>query len=160
MAGSHDEKFTANYFKARSGIRKQASRLVHLSFIFFHVRQSVQRVASTKEAHFTVLVGFTAANGNPVLCPIVFASIALEEEWVLGLDPFAAWGEEEEYMKGNSGKGKQYPQGPVCVVDEKSSPTYCCVSEIGSITAELLVGMLNHIDNSGLFPRENDPCHF
>ena len=96
---------------------------------------------------------------NPVLCAIIFASEALEEEWVLGLDPFAAWGEEEEYMKGNSGKGKQYPQGPVCVVDGKSLPTYCCVRESGFITAELLVGMLNHIDNSGLFPCENGPHH-
>ena len=45
------------------------------------------------------------------------------------------------------------------MVDEKSSPTYCCVSEIGSITAELLVGMLNHIELSGIFPCENDTPH-
>jgi hypothetical protein len=57
-------------------------------------------------------------------------------------------------------RGKQYSQGPVCVVDGKSLPTYCCVSESGSITAELLVGMLNHIDNSGLFPCENGPPPF
>jgi hypothetical protein len=107
-------------------------------------------VASTKDAHFTVL-GFTAANGNPVLCPIIFASKALEEEWVLGLDPFAACEGEEGDIQGYRGKGKRYPQGPVCVVDGKSFPTHCCDSESGSIAApELLVGMLNHMDNSGL----------
>jgi hypothetical protein len=31
-----------------------------------------QILASTKDAHFTVL-GFTAANGNPVLCAKTFA---------------------------------------------------------------------------------------
>ena len=36
-------------------------------------------------------------------------------------------------------------------------PTYCCVSENGSITAELLDGMLKHMDDSGIFPQNNGP---
>ena len=115
--------------------------------------------ASTKDAHFTVL-GFTAANGQPIMCAIIFAAKALEDEWVLGLDPFAAWEGEDENIHGNSGKGKRYPQGPVCDVEGKQLPTYCCVSENGSITAELLVGMLKHMDDSGIFPRNNGPPPF
>jgi hypothetical protein len=34
------------------------------------------------------------------------------------------------------------------------------VSENGSITAELLVGMLKHMDDSGIFPRNNGPPPF
>ena len=37
-----------------------------------------QILASTKEADFTVL-GFTAVNGSPDLCAIIFASKALEK---------------------------------------------------------------------------------
>ena len=72
----------------------------------------------------------------------------------------SAWEGEEGDIEGYRGKEKRYPQGPVCVVDGKSLPTtYCCVSESGSITAELLVGMLNHIELSGIFPCENDTPH-
>ena len=70
---------------------------------------------------------------------------ALEEEWILGMDPFAAWEGEEENIHGNSGKGKKYPQGPVCDVEGKQLHTYCCVSKNGTITPELLFGMLKHM---------------
>ena len=125
-----------------------------------HFRRATANPCLNQRCHFTLL-GFTSANGNTVLCALIFDSKTLdEEEWVLGLvHQFAAWEGEEGDIEGYRGKEKRYPQGPVCVVDEKSSPTYCCVSEIGSITAELLVGMLNHIDNSGLFPCENGPHH-
>ena len=64
----------------------------------------------------------------------------------------SAWEGEEGDIEGYRGKEKRYPQGPVCVIDGKSFPTHCCVGESGSIAAapELLVGMLNHIDKSGL----------
>jgi len=43
-----------------------------------------QQRSAHKDAHFTVL-GFTAANGNPIMCAIIFAAKTLEDEWVLGL---------------------------------------------------------------------------
>ena len=48
--------------------------------------QRPQQRSATKDAHFTVL-GFTAANGLPVMCAIIFAAKELEESWVLGFDP-------------------------------------------------------------------------
>ena len=47
-----------------------------------------QRSAHKEDAHFTGL-GFTAANGNPIMCATIFAAKTLEDEWVFGLDPFA-----------------------------------------------------------------------
>ena len=46
-----------------------------------------QQRAATKDSHFTVL-GFTAADGNPLMCAIIFAAKSLREEWVMGFDPF------------------------------------------------------------------------
>ena len=55
----------------------------------------------------------------------------------------------------NTGKGKRYPQGPVCVLNGKHVPTLCCCSESGSITAELLVKMLAQMDSLELFDRSD-----
>ena len=43
---------------------------------------------ATKDSNFTVL-GFTAANGMPLICAIIFAAKEMEESWVLGFDPSA-----------------------------------------------------------------------
>ena len=92
---------------------------------------------------------------------IIFAAKTLEDEWVLGLDPFAEWvGKDENDLLANSGKNKRYRQGPVCTVDGVNLPTYCCASENGSITAELLVGMLAYMDKTGLFARGTGPPPF
>jgi len=46
------------------------------------------------------------------MCAIIFAAKTLEDEWVLGLDPFAEWVGDENSLLANSGKNKRYPQGP------------------------------------------------
>ena len=66
-----------------------------------------QQRSAHKYAHFTVL-GFTAANGNPIMCAIIFAAKTLEDEWVLGLDPFAEWVGDENNLLANNGKKKRY----------------------------------------------------
>lgn len=126
-----------------------------------HFRRATANPCLNQRCHFTLL-GFTSANGNTVLCALIFDSKTLdEEEWVLGLVyQFAAWEGEEEDIQGNSGVAKEnntHKDHSVRVVYGKSLHTYCCVNESGSITAELLVGMLNHIDKYGLFPCENAP---
>jgi hypothetical protein len=111
-----------------------------------------QQRSSTQDAHFTVL-GFTAATGEAVLCAIIFAAKELEEQWVLGLDPQALWIGDKDNLEGNTGEGKRYPQGPVCNINGKEVPTFCCCSESGSITGDLLVEMLRHIDKYKVFDR-------
>jgi len=111
-----------------------------------------QQRAATKDAHFTVL-GFTAANGEPLMCAIIFAAKSLKSEWVLGFDPFAEWIGGEENVSDNIGKGKAMPQGPECIFNGKHIPTFCCCSENGSITGQLLKEMLTAIDNIGVYDR-------
>jgi hypothetical protein len=43
-----------------------------------------------KDSHFTVL-GFTAANGAPVMCAVIFSAKELCEEWVIGYNASAQW---------------------------------------------------------------------
>jgi hypothetical protein len=73
-----------------------------------------QQRASTKDTHFTVL-GFTAANGDPLLCAMIIAAKTLKEEWIMGFDPLAEWIGDELDIEANSSDGKAYPYGPVCV---------------------------------------------
>ncbi len=46
-----------------------------------------QQIATMKNAHFTHL-GFTAANGKPIMCAIIFAAKAMKDEEITGCDPF------------------------------------------------------------------------
>ena len=48
----------------------------------------------------------------------------------------------------------------MCTVDGVNLPTYSGASENGSITAELLVGMLAHMDKTGIFARDTGPPPF
>jgi len=111
-----------------------------------------QQRAATKDTHFTVL-GFTAATGEPVMCAIIFAAKALQEQWKLGFDPFAKCIGGENDIHLNIGEGKVYPQGPNCTFNGKNVPCFCCSSESGSITGELLIQMLQSMDALQLFDR-------
>jgi hypothetical protein len=79
------------------------------------------------------MLGFTAADGQPVMCAIIFAAKTFCEEWRTGFDTFAQWVGEPDDIAVNCGDGKQYPFGPVCVFKEKTIPCFCCCSESGSI---------------------------
>ena len=116
--------------------------------------------AATKDSHFTVL-GFTSATGEPVMCAIIFAAQAMCESWVLGFNASATWiGEDNDIRSNSGGLDKRHPQGPVCHVNGKTVPTFCCCSENGSITSELLVDMLRVIDSFEVFDRSDGIAPF
>ena len=106
--------------------------------------------AATKDTHFTML-SFAAATGEPVMCMIIFAAKELDPAWVLGLDPFTPWAGNEDALAKNTGTGKQHLLGPECEFNGKTIPTFCCSSENGSVTAELLTEMLKTIDGLNAF---------
>ena len=114
-----------------------------------------QMKAATKDSHFTVL-GFTTATGVPLMCSIIFSAKELDEKWVFGFDASAPWAVDDDSMIGNSGGlGKPFPMGPVCNLNGIKVPTFCCASENGSITGDLLVKMLAAIDKLGVFDRSD-----
>ncbi|KAI2492615.1 hypothetical protein MHU86_21929 [Fragilaria crotonensis] len=111
--------------------------------------------AATKDSHFTVM-GFTAATGEPVMCAIIFEAMKMCPSWVLGLNASAPWiGEKKDKRQNSGGINKRYPMGPVCRFRGKDVPTFCCCSENGSITADLLVDMLKVMDKMELFDRSD-----
>jgi hypothetical protein len=62
-----------------------------------------QSCTATKDSHFTIL-GFTAADGHPLMCAIIFAAKSLREEWVMGFDPFTEWIGDETNLDENWGE--------------------------------------------------------
>jgi len=112
-----------------------------------------QQRAATKDCHFTIL-GFTAASGDPIMCAIIFAAKTMKSEWVLGFDPFVEWIGEENNVEENMGEGKAMPGGPQVMFRGKNVPCFCCNSENGSITGDLLKEMLAAIDRLEVFDRE------
>jgi len=128
----------------------------------------LQIYSTTKDSHFTVL-GFTAASSEPVMCTITFAVKDLDPAWVMGLDPFCLWAAHDDDIEENMGKGKQYPVGPECEFEGKQYPVgpecefegkhihtfFCCCSENGSITSELLKETFMNIDKHEAFDRSD-----
>ena len=87
------------------------------------------------------------------MCTIIFATKDLDPAWVLGMDPFVPWIDEPDDIKRNTGTGKVHPMGPECNFCGRKISTFCCCTENGSITAELLMEMLKTIDNQHVFDR-------
>jgi hypothetical protein len=117
--------------------------------------------AATKDSHFTVL-GFTTVSGLPVMCGIIFAAKEMDESWALGFNATADWvGDQDDIDANAGGIGKRYPMGPECIFKGVKVPTFCGCSENGSITAELLVSMLQAIDGLNIFKRlDAEPAPF
>jgi hypothetical protein len=116
-------------------------------------------IAANTDKHFTVL-GFTAANGDPVLCVIIFASEKelISGNWATGIDPTVSpiLDEDGEIMltEDNFGEGKFYPSGPTCLFRGKRVPYLPLVSPSGGITSDLLVEILEHMDELQIFERK------
>jgi hypothetical protein len=116
-----------------------------------------KETATTNCNHFTVL-GFTAATGDPIMCAIIVSGKTMKPEVVTGLDVFAKKNGEEsddDFIANNTGPGKIYPNGPTCVFKGKEVPCMVCNTESGSITSELLVSFLKHMDDLEIFPRDD-----
>ena len=100
-------------------------------------------------------MGFTAGNGQPVLCAIIFAGQSLSVEERLGVDLFAPLPNEENglFHRLNYGRGIYFPGGPKCTFRGHEIPCYITTSPKGSIISEILKDILMYIDKIGVFPR-------
>jgi hypothetical protein len=117
---------------------------------------------STSDAHWTTL-GFTAGNGEAVLCAKIFASETLSPEERLEIDVFAQCPKEENevFEEEFYGPGKYFPGGPKCGFRGKEIPCYVMLSPKDIITSEILTDILKSIDSLDVFPRNvGEPTPF
>jgi hypothetical protein len=101
--------------------------------------------------------------GEAIMCAIIASGKTMKPEVVTGLDLFATkiGNETDDYfILNNTGSGKLYPNGPTCQFKGKEVPCVVCNTENGSITSELLVSFLKHMDALNLFPRDNGVMPF
>ena len=112
--------------------------------------------AAHHDCHFTTL-GFSLADGRPLLCVIIIACSEIDAKLRMRIQPWCEIegdGKLEDNLAINShGKDKYFPFGPICTVDDKEIPTYVACSERGGITPEILKGALQHIDSFHIFDR-------
>ncbi len=103
--------------------------------------------ASHQDCHFTIL-GFTNGLGEPVCCVIILAAPEVRAKDIMGLQPWASIiGDPSiDFEENSHGPEKFYPYGPTCTVFGRSIPTLVRCSESGSITSNILMDTLKHID--------------
>ena len=115
------------------------------------------------DKHFTLL-GFTALNGEPVLCLVILAGVRETLNVESGIDPFVTktFGEatDTDYFDKNFGPGKLFPGGPTCRFQNKDIPCMVRWTPKGSITSQILAEALQHIDSFNVFNRSNGKYPF
>ena len=109
--------------------------------------------SAMNDKHFTML-GFTALNGDPVLCLIIIAGVQEKFEVECGIDIDATpVGDpsDADYFEKNRGKGKLFPMGPECCFNSKAVPCMVRWSPSGSVTSVILWDTLATMDHYDLF---------
>ena len=93
-------------------------------------------------------MGFTNGLGQPVCCVIIIAAAQVTAKDIMGLQPWVQTiGDPSVNIEDNShGPNKYYPYGPTCSVGGRSIPAVVTCSESGSITSNILMDVLQHID--------------
>jgi hypothetical protein len=112
--------------------------------------------AAHNDCHFTTL-GFSLADGRPLLCVIIIACSEIDAKIRMGLQPWCEVEGEGTVMdnleRNSHGTEKYFPFGPTCTVDGKVIPTFIGCSERGGITPEILKEAIAHIDSFNVFDR-------
>ena len=108
-----------------------------------------QKACSISDVHWTAL-RFTAGNGQPVLCVIIFTGQSLSVEDQLGIDLFALLPNKQSglFHIDNYGRGRYFPGGPKCTFRGHEIPCYVKTSPKGSIKLEILKDILRYLEIS------------
>jgi hypothetical protein len=122
---------------------------------------------SNEECHFTNMC-FTNLLGQPIIYVCIIkkeSELTLSE--ALGFNYLAEWIPAEEgdttddKISRNVGPGKRYPGGTICRFNGVKIKTFVTHSSSGGITAEILTGILQRLDDLDVFQRSEgvpDPC--
>ena len=119
-------------------------------------------LTSSKVGGRTTVIGLTAATGEAVYAVIIFAASELGVLDRLGFDhrsriPY----DKTKSLTENSGEGKALPGAPKCYFRGKWIPAVVTLSKSGSVSSDILVDVLKHLDNLGIYDRtEHGPIPF
>ena len=70
--------------------------------------QGASYIVGTNNCHFTV-VPTSTLEGRLVMLTVIFPGKKLNDSWVIGIDVFAAFNDDEKFYADNFGPGKRYP---------------------------------------------------
>ena len=121
-----------------------------------------RKVVSHQDKHFTLL-GFTALNGDAVMCCVIFSGVMQNPQVETGADfTKSIIGDVEDpmFFENNFGEGKPFPGGPTCVFRGKKVPCFVRWSEKGGITSTILTDILREMDARKLFDRTDGRLPF
>ena len=124
--------------------------------------QIAQRKISTKNKHY-ILLGLTLLNGLPLMCVVIMAEEQPKAEVETGIDIFVeSIGsiDDDYYFVKNYGKGKNFPDGPTCVVRGIEVPYLVQWIPKGSMTSEILVDIYSMLDHLKVFDRRDGAIPF
>ena len=119
----------------------------------------VPRTSCVTTDHRFTLLPITAANGEPVICVIIFQGKSSEvpASWASGIDillePTRGADGKISIDDCNFGQNKYFPGGPICNFRGKQIPCATYVTEGGGISGEILVDVLRILDALEVFPR-------
>ena len=121
---------------------------------------------SSNNLHYTVL-GFTAANGEPIMCAIIIAKENADEEdgvklsVVTGIDVLSKELIDINNLQKSFNEGGALSGGPKCNFRGKEVPCYVTTSQKGGMNSKILTALFRYMDEQDLFPRKpNGPLPF
>ena len=114
-------------------------------------------------------MGFTAGNGEPVMCCVIMTSESkkgIPTCWVTGIDimkideTFVYTDDETEMVERIKKNGSVAGGGPKCKFRGVDVPCFIQYSPHGGINASILTNCLRRIDELNLFPRAENKKPF
>ena len=110
-----------------------------------------------KTSNRWTLFAITAGTGEVVMYVIIFAASELSFLARMGLDMRKINSyDENEPLEDQIGPGKIFPGAPKSTYQGKEVPAYITFNKKGSMTGEILAGVLKRMDDLELFPRGPD----
>ena len=117
--------------------------------------QGASNIVGTNNCHFTV-VPTSTLEGRLVMLTVIFPGKKLNDSWVIGIDVFAAFNDDEKFYADNFGPGKCYPG--LELLDENGDKLPICfgASDSACMSGEILHKMFEMMDKLGITKRGTD----
>jgi len=120
--------------------------------------QNPNIAVSSNNLHYTVL-GFTASNGQPVMCAIILtredvdSSDGVKLNVAVGIDVLSEVPIDVNNLKDSFSEDGAFCGGPKCIFHGKEVPCYVTTSQKGGMNSKILTSLFKYMDDLDLFPR-------